>query len=156
MAVEVAHGDDGDLLGDLLAHAIADLLRDACHEPALDEVACGASEVETQQEQQCLADPVKIDRTGALDLGDKALKELSGHLAQDLGAHDVEDDRGHGEGGGKENGYFVATHIAQELEHGALEILGLFDHAAGSAPAHGACLPCLALGRLGFAHLVGH
>ena len=156
VAVEVAHGDDGDLLGDLLAHAVADLLRDARHEPALDKVACRASEVEAQQEQQRLADPVEIDRAGALDLGDQALEELGGYLAQDLGANDVEDDRRHGEGGGKEHGDLVATNVAQKLEHSALEVFGLLDHAAWSAPAHGACGPSLALGHFGLAHIVCH
>ncbi len=143
VAVEVAHGNDRDLLGDLLAHAIADLLGDARHEPALDEVARRAREVETQQEQQRLADPVEVDRTRAAHLGDEALVELRGDLAQDLGSHDVEDDGAHGERDAKEHGHLVLADVAKQLSQRALEVLGLL----GGAAAHTSHGPTLTPGR---------
>ena len=152
VAVEVAHRHNSDLLGDLLAHAIADLLGDARHEPTLYEVACGARQVEAEQEQQGLADPVEVDGARACDLGDEAFVELGRDLAQDLRPDDVEDDRAHGEGHGKEDRDLVLAHVAEQLQHGALEVLGLLDDAAG--PVAAACRATLRLD--GFAHLVSH
>ena len=48
VAVEVAHRNDGDLGGDFLAHAVANLLRDAGHEPALDEAANRACQIQAE------------------------------------------------------------------------------------------------------------
>ena len=143
-------------MGDLLAHAVADLLRDAGHEPALHEVARGACQVEAEQEQQGLADPVKVHGSGAAHLGDKPLVELGSNLAQHLGAHDVEDDRADGKGNAEEHGHLVLAHVAQQLQHGALEVLGLLDgaSAAEAAAAHGAALALL--GHDGLGVLVCH
>ena len=141
VTVEVAHGDDRDLLGNLLAHAVADLLRDARHEPALDEVARGAREVQSEQEQKRLADPAEVDRAGAAHLGDESLVELRRDLAENLGAHDVEDDGAHGKRDAEEDGDLVLADVAKQLQHRALEVLGLL----GGAAAHAAHGPALAL-----------
>ena len=45
VSVKVAHRNDSDLGGDLLAHAVANLLRDAGHEPALDQAADRACQI---------------------------------------------------------------------------------------------------------------
>ncbi len=154
VAVEVAHRHDGDLLGDLLAHAVADLLRDTRHEPTLDKVAGGTREVEAEQEQERLADPVEVDRTGALDLGDEALVELGRHLAEDLRAHDVEDDRAHRERDGEEHGDLVPADVPEQLADGAREVLGLLAATHGPATAH---RPALAPGgSLGLVRLACH
>ena len=158
VAVEVAHRHDGDLVRDLLAHAVADLLRDAGHEPALHEVAGRACQVEAQKQQQRAADPVKVDRSRARDLGHEALVEFGGDLAQDLGSHDVEEHGAHGESDGEEHRDLVLAHIAQELAHGALEVLGLLNDASGAvaAASHGAGTAGATLGRVGPAHIVCH
>ena len=61
VAVEVTHRHDGNLGGDFLAHAVADLLRDAGHEPALDQAADRARQIQAEQKAERLGDPVKVN-----------------------------------------------------------------------------------------------
>ena len=140
VTVEVAHRHDGDLGGDLLAHAVADLLRDAGHEPALDQAAGRACQVQAEQKAECLGDPIKVDIAGAVDLGNQALEQLGCNLAEHLGPHNVKDDRAHGKGDGGKHGNLVLADIAEQLPHGALEVLGLFAAAHAAHAAHGPTL----------------
>lgn len=107
VTVEVAHRHDGNLGCDLLAHAVADLLRDTGHEPALDQTAGRACQIQAEQKAERLGDPVKVDIAGAVDLGNQALKQLSRNLAEHLGPHNVKDDRAHGKGDGGKHGNLV-------------------------------------------------
>ena len=111
VAVEVAHGDDGDLLGDLGAHPVADLLRDPGHEPALDEVARGARQVEAKKSQQGHSYPGEVDRARALDRGDEPLVELGRDGAEHLGPHDVEHHRADGEQDAEKNRHLVLPDV---------------------------------------------
>ena len=140
MAVEVAHRHDSDLGGDLLAHAITNLLRDAGHEPALDQAAGRARQIQTEQKAERLGDPGKVDIAGAVDLGNQALEQLSRNLAKHLGPHNVKDDRAHGKGDGGKHGNLVLTDIAEQLPHRALKVLGLFAAAHAAHAAHGTAL----------------
>ena len=140
MAVEVAHWNDSDLGGDLLAHAIADLLRDAGHEPALDEAANRACQIQVEQKAERLGDPVKVDVAGAVDLGNQAFEQFGGNLAEHLGPHNVKDDRAHGKGDGSKHGNLVLADIAEQLPHGALKVLGLFATTHATHAAHGTTL----------------
>ena len=136
VAVEVAHGDDRDLLGDLLAHAVADLLRDAGHEPALDEVARRAGQVQAEKPQQRHPDPLEVHRSRALDRGNEPLVELGGHRAQYARPHDVEDHRAHGKHAGENDGDLVAPHVPQEPDDGPLEVLCALRGAPASHRGH--------------------
>ena len=140
VAVEVAHWNDSDLGGDLLAHAIADLLRDAGHEPALDQAADRACQIQAEQKAERLGDPVKVDVAGAVDLGNQAFEQFGGNLAEHLGPHNVKDDRAHGKGDGGKHGNLVLADIAEQLPHGALKVLGLFATAHATHAAHGTTL----------------
>ena len=140
VTVEVAHRHDGDLGGDLFAHAITNLLRDAGHEPALDEAAGRARQIQTEQKAERLGDPGKVDITGAVDLGNQALEQLSRNLAEHLGSHNVKDDRAHGKGDGGKHGNLVLANIAEQLPHGAFKVLGLFAATHAAHAAHGSTL----------------
>ena len=148
VAVKVAHRHDGDLGGDLLAHAIADLLRDAGHEPALNQAAGRARQIQAEQEAKRLGDPIKVNVAGAVDLGDQALEQLGRNLTEHLGSHDIKDDRAHGEGDGGKHSNLVLADIAEQLPHGALEVLGLFAATHAAHAAHGTALAG-GLGNLG-------
>ena len=140
VAVEVAHRYDGDLGGDLLAHAVADLLRNAGHEPALDQAAGRARQVQAEQKAERLGDPVKVDIAGTVDLGNQAFEQLGRNLAEHLGPHNVKDDRAYGKGDGGKHGNLVLADIAEQLPHGALKVLGLFAAAHAAHTTHGATL----------------
>ena len=140
MAVEVTHRHDGDLGGDLLAHAVANLLRDAGHEPALDEAADRARQIQAEQKAERLGDPGKVDIAGAVDLGNQALEQLGRNLTEHLGSHNIKDDRAHGKGDGGKHGNLVLADIAEQLPHGALKVLGLFAATHAAHAAHGATL----------------
>ena len=140
VTVEVAHRYDGDLGGDLFAHAIANLLRDAGHEPALDQTAGRARQVQAEQKAERLGDPVKVDIAGAVDLGNQALEQLGRNLAEYLGSHNVKDDRAYGKGDGDKHGNLVLADIAEQLPHGALKVLGLFAATHAAHAAHGTTL----------------
>ena len=140
VAVEVAHRHDGDLGGDLLAHAVADLLRDAGHEPALDQAADRARQIQAEQKAERLGDPVKVNVAGAVDLGNQALEQFGRNLAEHLGPHNVKDDRAHGKGDGGKHGNLVLADIAEQLPHGALKVLGLFATTHATHAAHGTTL----------------
>ena len=140
MTVEVAHRHDGDLGGDLLAHAITNLLRDAGHEPALDEAANRACQIQAEQKAERLGDPGKVDIAGTVDLGDQALEQFGRNLAEHLGSHNVKDDRAHGKGDGGKHGNLVLADIAEQLPHGALKVLGLFATAHATHAAYGTTL----------------
>ena len=132
-------------LRDVAPHGIAHLGGHARHHPALHIAEKGADEVNGQQEQKNLPNGRKIDAAGAGEHGHHALKQLCGGLPQHLGAED-----------GKHGGC-CCTHqygddsrqktgeIAQQLCHGALEVLGLFPghHAGGAAPAHAGAMRLL-------------
>ena len=148
VAVEVTHRNDSDLGGDFLAHAITNLLRDAGHEPALDQAADRARQIQTEQKAERLGDPVKVDIAGAVDLGDQAFEQFGGDLAEHLGPHNVKDDRAHGKGDGGKHGNLVLTDIAKQLPHGALKVLGLFAATHAAHAAHGSTLTG-GLGNLG-------
>ena len=140
VAVEVTHWNDSDLGGDLLAHAIADLLRDTGHEPALDQAADRARQIQTEQKAERLGDPVKVNVAGAVDLGDQAFEQFGGNLAEHLGSHNIKDDRAHGKGDGGKHGNLVLADIPEQLPHGALKVLGLFATAHATHAAHGTTL----------------
>ena len=140
VAVEVAHRHDGNLGGDLLAHAVADLLRDASHEPALDEAANRTCQIQAEQKAERLGDPGKVDIAGAVDLGNQALEQFGRNLAEHLGPHNVKDDRAHCKGDGGKHGNLVLADIAEQLPHGALKVLGLFATAHATHAAHGTTL----------------
>ena len=148
MTVEVAHRHDGDLGGDLLAHAIANLLRDAGHEPALDQAAGRARQIQTEQKDERLGNPVKVDIAGTVDLGNQALEQFGGNLAEHLGPHNVKDDRAHGKGDGGKHGNLVLANIAEQLPNGAFKVLGLFAATHAAHAAHGSTLTG-GLGNLG-------
>ena len=140
VSVKVAHRHDSDLGGDLLAHAVANLLRDAGHEPALDEAANRACQIQAEQKAERLGDPGKVDIAGTVDLGDQAFEQLGRNLAEHLGSHNVKDDRAHGKGDGGKHGNLVLTDIAEQLPHGALKVLGLLAAAHATHAAHGTAL----------------
>ena len=140
VAVKVAHRYDGDLGGNLLAHAVADLLCHAGHEPALDQAAGRARQVQAEQKAERFGDPAKIDIAGTVDLGNQALEQLGRNLAQHLGPHNIKDDRAHGKGDGGKHGNLVLADIAEQLPHGALKVLGLFAATHAAHAAHGTTL----------------
>ena len=140
VAVEVAHRHDGNLGGNLLAHAVADLLRDTGHEPALDQAAGRARQIQAEQKAERLGDPVKVDIAGAVDLGNQALEQLGRNLTEHLGPHNVKDDRAHGKGDGGKHGNLVLADIAEQLPHGALKVPGLFAATHATHAAHGTTL----------------
>ena len=79
-----------DLFADLVAEVVADLLRQAGHEPALNEAERRGQQVHAQQEQQHLADVGKVDAAHAAQLGDPAGGQRRGGLGQDLRPCNVE------------------------------------------------------------------
>ena len=117
---------------------------------AMEQLQKDYQEQQAQQEQQGLADPVEVDRAGARDLGDQSLVELGRDRPQHLRADDVEDDRRHGEGHGRQHGHLVPPDVSEQLEHGAPEVLGLLDDAAGSVAA--ACRATLCRDGLAACH----
>ena len=140
VAVEITHRHDSDLGGNLLAHAVADLLRDAGHEPALDQAAGRACQIQAEQKAERFGNPAKVNVAGAVDLGNQALEQLGRNLAEHLGPHNVKDDRAHGKGDGGEHGNLVLPDIAEQLPHGALKVLGLLAAAHAAHAAHGPTL----------------
>ena len=140
VSVKVAHRNDSNLGGDLLAHAVANLLRDAGHEPALDQAADRACQIQAEQKAERLGDPGKVNVAGTVDLGDQAFEQLGRNLAEHLGPHNVKDDRAHGKGDGGKHGNLVLADIAEQLPHGALKVLGLFAAAHATHATHGATL----------------
>ena len=140
VSVKVAHRHDGDLGGNLLAHAVADLLRDAGHEPALDETANRACQIQAEQKAERLGDPGKVNVAGTVDLGNQALKQFGRNLAEHLWSHNVKDDRAHGKGDGGKHGNLVLADIAEQLPHGALKVLSLLAAAHAAHAAHGTTL----------------
>ena len=78
------------VFADLVAEVVADLLRQAGHEPALNEAERRGQQVHAQQEQQHLADVGKVDAAHAAQLGDPAGGQRRGGLGQDLWPCNVE------------------------------------------------------------------
>ena len=115
-------------------------MRDAGHEPALDEAADRARQIQAEQKAERLGDPGKVNVAGTVDLGNQALEQLGGDLPEYLGSHDIKDDRAHGKGDGGKHGNLVLTDIAEQLPHGALKVLGLFATAHATHAAHGTAL----------------
>ena len=140
VTVEVAHRHDGDLGGNLLTHAVADLLRDAGHEPTLNQAAGRARQVQAEQKAERLGDPVKVDIAGTVDLGNQALEQLGRNLAEYLRPHNVKDDRAHGKGDGGKHGNLMLPDVAEQLLYGALKVLGLLAAAHAAHAAHGPTL----------------
>ena len=113
-----------DLLADLAAEIIADLLGKAGHQPALNEAECRGAEVHGQQGEQDLADVGKVDAADPPQLGDPAGGKGRGGLGQNFGACDIEDGGKDGKDHHNDEGELILAQCAEELPQSALEILG--------------------------------
>ena len=113
-----------DLLADLAAEIIADLLGKAGHQPALNEAECCGAEVHGQQDEQDLADVSKVDAADPPQLGDPASGKGRGGLGQNFGACDIEDGGKDGKDHHNDEGELILAQCAEELPQSALEILG--------------------------------
>ena len=113
-----------DLFTDLATEVVADLLRKAGHQPALNKAEGAAQQVHPQQKQQNAADIHKIDAAGATQPGDPAGGKGGGGLCQHLGACNVEDGRKNCKQHGCRKGQLVVAHSADELPQRAFKVLG--------------------------------
>ena len=113
-----------DLLADLAAEIIADLLGKAGHQPALNEAECRGAEVHGQQGEQDLADVSKVNAADPPQLGDPAGGKGRGGLGQNFGTCDIEDGGKDGKDHHNDEGELILAQCAEELPQSALEILG--------------------------------
>jgi len=134
MRLEVPERHPIDLGRYVVAHAEADLLRDAGHEPALHEREHRAGHIEREHREQDGRDTLEVDAARARDPGHEAVGERRGGLAEDLGAEHREHGRGDGQHDDHAHRDAVAAHVGEQSAQRPLEILGLL---AGHHAAHG-------------------
>ena len=67
--LKILHGHAVDFLRDITPQAVAGLLGDPAHDPALEQREARADQVEDDEHQQNLPDLAKVDTAASLDLG---------------------------------------------------------------------------------------